>query len=72
MYRGSAARVLVERGFYSNPAIPPQKTQKFGYLNLVDFIRPHCTVEGFLLGECFRRVLEDLLRKTAVSGAMSG
>ena len=35
MYRGSAAGVLVERGFCSNP---PQKSQKGDYIHLVNLL----------------------------------
>ena len=38
MYRGSAAGVLVERGFCSNP---PQTPQKDDCVHLVDFLRRH-------------------------------
>ena len=43
MSRGSAAGVLVKRGFCANPAmIPPQKSQKGDHIHVVNFLRRHC------------------------------
>ena len=70
MYQGSAAGVLVERGFCSNP---PQKPQKSDYIHLVHvLLRRHSMWKVVLLEGCSIRVLGDILHKTAVLGAMSG
>ena len=65
MYRGSAAEVLVERGFCANP---PQKPHKFGYMYLVNVFRRHCMKKAVLLRGCSSRFLRGLLRKITVLG----
>ena len=64
MYRGSAARILVERGLGSKP---PQKPQKGDCIHSVDYLRRHCMWKVALSGGCPSKVLGGLLRKTAVS-----
>ena len=73
MYRGSAADFLALQGFCANPGIPPQMpAQKGDYTHLVDFLRLSNMQKIALLGECSSIGLGGLLRKTAVSEAISG
>ena len=69
MYRGSAAGVLVERGFCSNT---PQKPQKGDRIHLVDLLRRHCTSKVALLGGCSRRVLQEGFRRPCAQTTVSG
>ena len=72
MYRSSAADLLVLQGFCANPGIPPQMPQKGGYTHSVNFLRLSNMQKIVLFGGCFSGVVGGLLRKTAVSRAMSG
>ena len=59
--------------FCANPGIPPQIPQKRDYTHSVNFLRLSSIYKAAVLfGGCFSRVWGGLLRKTAVSGAMSG
>ena len=58
--------------FSEKPGIPPQVPQKGDYTHLVNFLRLSSILKIVLFGGCSSRVLGGLLRKTAVSGVMSG
>ena len=72
MDRGSAADFLVPQGICANPGIPPQMPQRGDYIHLVNFLRLSSVQKVVLFGGCSSRVLGGLLRKTAVSGTVSG
>ena len=58
--------------FCVNPGTLPQMPQKGDYRLLANFLRLSSMEKVVLLGGCSSRTLGGLLRKTAVSGAMSG
>ena len=69
MYRGSAADLLV---VLCKPGNPTANATEGDYTHLVKFLRLSSMLKVILFGGCSNRVLGGLLRKTAVSGAMSG
>ena len=68
MYRGSAADILV---VLCKPGNLAANATEDDYTHLDNFLRLSDMEKVVLFGGCSGRVLGGLLRKTAVSGAMS-
>ena len=68
MYRGSAADILV---ILCKPGNTTANATEDDYTHVDNFLRLSGMTKVVLFGGCSSRILGGLLRKTAVSGAMS-